>query len=182
VPLLGPVGIIVDGLPLYGPNEAPQQGTGDPYLDGILDFCDGHTGPRGDYHYHARPDCLFKAEARALDGRVVGYAFDGITILAPYVCADKECTEIKKLTSSWQKTSEARNAWESHGYVAGSGDLDRCNGRVGADGKYHYYATDTFPYLLACYKGVPTRNGAGGGGPGGGGGQPGPGPRPTRQP
>ena len=166
IPLLGPVAIIVDGLPIYGPNEAPPQGTADPFLDGILDFCGGHTANRGDYHYHVLPGCLFQEAPRALVGRVVGYAFDGITILAPYVCQGEGCDEVKKLKSSWQKTSDARNAWDAHSYVAGSGDLDRCNGRVGPDGKYHYYATDTFPYLLACYKGVAARNGPPGGRPG----------------
>jgi hypothetical protein len=44
-------------------------------------------------------------------------------------------------------------------YVAGSGDLDDCNGRFGVTpefptGIYHYYATDTYPYLPRCFKGV----------------------------
>ena len=45
--------------------------------------------------------------------------------------------------------------WE---YVAGSGDLDECNGRVGVtpefpQGIYHYYATDTYPFFQRCVKG-----------------------------
>jgi hypothetical protein len=38
------------------------------------------------------------------------------------------------------------------------GDLDECNGRIGAtpefpQGIYHYYATDSYPYLQRCVKG-----------------------------
>jgi len=43
-------------------------------------------------------------------------------------------------------------------YVAGSGDLDECNGQVGVtpefpQGIYHYYATDSYSYLQRCVKG-----------------------------
>ena len=40
-------------MPIYGPNEAQHPDPfGDPYINGILDFCHGHTGPQGDYHFH----------------------------------------------------------------------------------------------------------------------------------
>ena len=47
---------------------------------------------------------------------------------------------------------------QDYEYVAGSGDLDECNGRTGVTpefpkGIYHYYATDTYPYLQRCVKG-----------------------------
>jgi hypothetical protein len=153
VPLLGSIAITVNGLPIFGPTEAPRDGYGDPFLDGILDYCNGHTAPGGVYHFHARPDCLFTD----MDGNtslVIGYAFDGYPILAPYICVDNACTEVKEVQSSWQRTQDVRNAWEAHEYVAGSGDLDECNGMVGPDGTYRYYATDTFPYFLGCYHGV----------------------------
>ncbi|MCB0173644.1 MAG: YHYH protein [Anaerolineae bacterium] len=186
IPLLGPIAVAVNGLPIYGPNEAPNQDYGDPYLDQILDYCNGHTGPRGDYHFHARPDCLFED----MDGNVslvIAYAFDGYPILAPYICVDTVCSQTKEVQSSWQRTSDVRNAWEAHEYVAGSGDLDQCNGMVALDGSYRYYATDTFPYFLGCYRGQATvAPGPGGNGPGrdaptqgnqpAGGGQPGAGP------
>ena len=81
---------------------------------------------------------------------------------------------MKKLTSSWQRTQDVRDAWEAHEYVEGSGDLDRCNGQVGPDGEYRYYATDSFPYLLGCYVAEPIRNRSRDGGGGGG--------RPPRRP
>ena len=74
--------------------------------------------------------------------------------------------------------------WE---YVAGYGDLDECNGRFGStpefpEGIYHYYATDTYPYIQRCVKGSiesepqaqerrPQRGEGGRKGPGGGGGR-----------
>lgn len=47
---------------------------------------------------------------------------------------------------------------QDHEYVAGLGALDECNGRTGVtpefpNGIYHYYATDTYPYLQRCVKG-----------------------------
>lgn len=64
-----------DGFPIYGPRgcadadcteiveyESGWETTGDPttyawdnheYVGGELDACNGHTGPEGDYHYHA---------------------------------------------------------------------------------------------------------------------------------
>ena len=49
--------------------------------------------------------------------------------------------------------------------MAGSGDLDECNGRVGVTpefpgGIYHYYATDTYPYFQRCVKGAVASAGA----------------------
>lgn len=157
IPLLGPVGVIVNGLPIFGPNEAPVADYGDPYLDGLLDYCGGHTA-QGMYHYHFRPDCLF-TQVDGQVGLIMGYAFDGFPILAPYICEDAACTSTKKVESSWQEVQNVTNAWEAHQYVAGSGDLDQCNGMMMSDGSYAYFATDSFPYFLGCYIGVAQLNG-----------------------
>lgn len=58
-------------------------------------------------------------------------------------------------------------------YVAGSGDLDDCNGRVGItpeypQGIYHYFITDTFPYLSRQWRGEPDSSFQKKGPPGGG--------------
>lgn len=164
IPLLGPVGIAVNGLPIYGPNEAPRDDYGDPFLDGILDYCNGHTGPNGDYHFHARPECLF-TDTAGNTSLVLGYSFDGFPILAPYVCTDAACTSVIEVQSSWVRTQNVANAWEAHEYVAGAGNLDECNGMTLPDGSYAYFATDSFPYLLGCYSGTAsTANAVTGGG------------------
>jgi hypothetical protein len=74
--------------------------------------------------------------------------------LAPYVCEDSACTKVGEVQSSWQRTQDVRDAWQAHEYIEGSGDLDQCNGMIRPDGTYAYYATDTFPYILGCYRGV----------------------------
>lgn len=157
IPLLGPVAIAVNGLPIFGPNEAPFDDYGDPLLDQLLDYCNGHTAPGGIYHFHARPDCLFETVEGEV-GLVIGYAFDGYPILAPYLCEDESCSSVIEAVSSWQRTSDVRNAWEANEYVAGSGNLDRCNGTYLADGSYAYFATDMFPYFLGCYHGEAVTN------------------------
>jgi hypothetical protein len=173
LPLLGPVAVAINGLPIFGPNEA-QPTWGDPYLDQILDYCNGHTAQHGMYHFHARPDCLF-TNLENNPGLIIGYAFDGYPILAPYLCLDAGCTHLKEVQSSWQHTQAVAAAWEAHEYIEGSGDLDRCNGMTLADGSYAYFATDTFPYFLGCYYGViGVNNGFGGPQPGNGWGSGGP--------
>ncbi len=178
VPYLGPIAVTVTGLPIYAPNEARDLGYGDAKLDNILDDCGGHIGPNGGYHFHARPGCPFES-AQDLASSIIGYAFDGFPIMEPFVCADKDCNNLRKIKGSWHqcadddcKTVKLRKidsswelvkpaekaAWEKFAYVEGSGDLDKCNGMFGSDGKYRYYATDTFPYNLGCYKGVVDRN------------------------
>lgn len=149
---LGAVGVAVNGLPIYAANEAAPT-YGDPYLDGILDYCNGHTDEAGQYHFHARPECLFPE----LDGSVsllVGYAFDGYPILAPFECLDADCAEVTELGSSYVYVGGSEAAWEANVYQEGAGDLDACNGALRPDGTYAYYATDTFPYLIGCFHGV----------------------------
>lgn len=171
VPLTGTTAVAVNGLPIFGPTEAPMMGYHDPALDGILDYCNGHTAPGGLYHFHARPDCLF-TDLEGNTSLVVAYAFDGYPILAPYACEDGACTTTRELSSSWQRvasqfdasgdplyTDTTEGSWDVFEYVEGSGDLDRCNGRELPGGGYAYYATDTFPYFMGCFHGTPTANG-----------------------
>ena len=61
---------------------------------------------------------------------------------------------------------------QDYEYVAGSGDLDECNGRTGVTpefpkGIYHYVVTDTWPYVHRCVKGTVTAGATGGGAAGG---------------
>ncbi len=38
IQLISSIGVTVNGIPICTPNEAPQQGSADPYVDGILDI------------------------------------------------------------------------------------------------------------------------------------------------
>jgi hypothetical protein len=76
-------------------------------------------------------------------------------------------------------------------YVAGSGDLDECNGRTGKTsefpgGTYYYVLTTDYPYIPRSFHGTPDPSfnvrrppppGRGRGGPGGRGGPPSPPPQ-----
>ena len=153
VPTGGVSAIAVNGVVIFGPTEGTQE---DPYLNGILDYCNGHIEPsRGTYHFHARPECLFE-EFDGQVGVVVAWALDGFPILAPYLCEDVACETVKEVHSSWADTNpETINAWERHEYVEGQSELDICNGMLFEDGSYAYFATETFPYFMGCYRGTP---------------------------
>lgn len=168
LPLIGSVAVLVTGVRVFGPNEAPFDNYADPYTHGLLDYCGGHTST---YHFHFRPACFFDTPTLGgqsslfpseTDGVVIGYAFDGYPILAPWACTNTACTETKAVQSSYVYTGSGdyanEDAWKTHEYVEGTGDLDKCNGMTRPDGSYAYYATDTFPYYLACYHGTPTAN------------------------
>jgi hypothetical protein len=63
----------------------------------------------------------------------------------------------------------AIDTWSAHSYVEGSGDLDRCNGRVDANGNYACHTTKTFTYVFGCYhRVVTTQEHTGDGAPNGG--------------
>lgn len=165
VPLLGTVAFTINGLAIFGPTEAPNDGYRDPYLDGLLDFCNGHTAPGGVYHMHAPPECIVDDWDKP--GTVVGYALDGFPILTPYECANDSCSNVTELESSYRQVESVygasiENAWDAHEYVNGRGDLDECNGKYDENGDYHYYATATFPYIIGCYRGEVDLNNQGG--------------------
>ncbi len=149
---LGVIGMAVDGLPIYGPFEAPAHGSADPAADGILDACGGHTGPAGEYHVHATSACL-PSGLMGMPGAIVGYALDGYPIVSPVTCTDDACTSTRTARSSWAQVSTARSAWSRYAFQEGTGDLDRCNGMTGPDGQYRYVAVSSFPYFLGCYHG-----------------------------
>lgn len=169
VPLLGPIGVAVNGIPFFSANESGQHNWGDPYPLGILDHCGGHTA-RGMYHYHTRPNCLLLDKNGSV-GQVIGYAFDGYPIVSPWICVNESCRIKTKMRSSYKYvgTQINENAWEANKYEAGYGDLDRCNGLKLPGGGYAYFATERFPYTLACYHGEAALDENRGGGGGGGG-------------
>lgn len=159
VALIGAIAVAINGIPIFGPTEGAG---GDVLaLGGGFTECGGHNGPTG-YHYHTfdatGSDTCRISEAEAMAAPVLyGYAFDGYPIYSGNY----------QYTSSYELTDEslfATDTWSAHTYVEGSGDLDECNGLTDDDGNYAYYTTDTFPYVLGCYRGVPTENGGGGGG------------------
>jgi hypothetical protein len=158
--VLGTLGLTVSGLPIYGPTEGPQpasQAYGDPAYNKILDSCGGHTGPASEYHHHA---ISLIAACNLSEQTVVGYALDGFPIYSNVGCVDKACTQTVKLTSGYVMTGDPKTySWDAYTYVKSTKPtvLDECNGRVEPDGTYGYHVTSTFPYIIGCFKGTPTR-------------------------
>ena len=161
------------------------------------DASHAHVQPSGAYHYHGIPVALVYALTGGKDKTVlVGWAADGFPIYNTLGLSDPKnsASPLKALKSSYQikkgtRPSGPGGAYDGkfvadYEYVAGSGDLDECNGLVGITpdypmGIYHYVLTEDFPYIPRLYRGTPDdsfarhpRGGQGfaqGGGPGGGG-------------
>ena len=166
-----------------------------------LDRSNAHVQPTGAYHYHSIPVGLLEklGGTNAKKPVLLGWAADGFPIYAPLSYADAKDpkSKMKVLKSSYRLKSGARPSppdapggtydgaytrdWE---YVAGSGDLDECNGRFGVtpefpDGTYYYVLTEQFPFVPRLFRGEadssfrkkdgppPGRGGNGAGGRGG---------------
>jgi hypothetical protein len=142
------------------------------------DLHNAHAQPDGAYHYHGSPHALFE-EPASRPGRgeepptpkrqspLIGFAADGFPIYGPYI-KDPMTGGIRKVRSSyvlrkgWRQELKNQGAFPGGKYdgsfrddyesILGSGDLDECNGMV-HEGQYGYYVTDTFPYLMACFRG-----------------------------
>jgi len=154
-----------------------------------VDQNNAHVQPSGEYHYHGVPEgVLAKLGKGAKTPTLVGFALDGFPVYARYGYTDPTDSSslVKVLEGSYQlkATPDAGRPstatypmgaftqdWE---YVAGSGDLDECNGRTAVTpefpcGIYHYTITDTYPFIGRCEKGTPSDGGGGmGGAPDGG--------------
>ncbi len=132
-----------------------------------------HVQPGGAYHYHGMPEGFVTAAGgNSNTMTMIGWAADGFPIYARYGYSDAldATSDLKVITGSYQLVSTVpsnrpstdtyplgtfRQDWE---YEASTGDLDECNGRVGVtpefpSGIYHYFATDSYPFLQRCVKG-----------------------------
>jgi hypothetical protein len=132
-----------------------------------------HVQPDGSYHYHGMPEGFIDLQGgNSSTMTLIGWAADGFPIYARYGYSDADdaTSELINMIGSYQLVTTENDSrpsadiyplgtfkqdWE---YIEGLGDLDECNGRVGVtpefpDGIYHYYATDSYPFLQRCVKG-----------------------------
>jgi hypothetical protein len=136
------------------------------------DTSNAHVQPNGSYHYHGIPEGFVTKLNKGQAMTLIGWAYDGFPVYARYgfsVAADAS-SAVKVVQPSYRlKAVAATNRpatslykmgtfTQDYEYVAGLGDLDECNGRSGVTpefpkGTYHYYATDSYPYLQRCVKG-----------------------------
>ena len=92
---------------------------------------------------------------------VIGFAADGFPIFGSYIQVGGQ---LRKARSSYQLKTGQRTGGprgqhdgtfvDDWVYVPGSGDLDECNG-MRQDGAYGYVITETYPHVMACFKGTP---------------------------
>jgi hypothetical protein len=145
-----------------------------------VDASNAHVQPNGAYHYHGMPEGILAKLGKGEKPTLVGYALDGFPVYARYgYTAPMDATSAVKVMKGSYALKPSPDAGrpsaatypmgafaEDYEYVAGAGDLDECNGRIDVTpefpaGIYHYYITDTYPFIQRCVKG--TSRGAGGG-------------------
>ena len=114
-----------------------------------IDQYNAHVDNRGVYHYHGVPVGLLDK----VNSTHVGYAADGFEIHY----AGKNAVSSYRLKSGNRPSAPGGKHdgqfvqdWE---FKKGSGNLDKCNGGV-MNGRYVYFATDTYPFYPRCHWGT----------------------------
>jgi phosphatidylethanolamine-binding protein (PEBP) family uncharacterized protein len=133
----GPIGVAINGVPIFNPCKQGGCQNGDTKVLGELDICNGHAGRADDYHYHAAPTCLMAGQAASYwNTHPLGWALDGFAIYG-YNNADG--------------TAADRDG------VCGGNTSAVTNGPAG----YSYHVTNASPYVLSCFRGTPSPDLAG---------------------
>lgn len=116
-----------------------------------MDRANAHVDRRGAYHYHGKPISSLKTRG----GTQVGYAADGFEI--HYVGSGaKSGYRLKRGTRPSGPGGKYDGTYvEDWEYVGGSGRLDQCNGGM-LNGRFVYFATNTFPFYPRCLWGRPS--------------------------
>jgi hypothetical protein len=195
----GSIAFTVTGVAIYGPEDGPggdavaleegayEQEEGEQPVD--LGVCHGHSGPGGEYHYHADANCIhwhaaedetmydynFNSQRNlSTHSKIVAFAFDGYSIYG--FTGWNDGGEVVEMTSSYQLKDgeDGSGGIDDYEYIQGLGTLDACNGIFSAtpdwpEGIYHYHTTMVngdggigFPYFINCYAGeLPSDDGGG---------------------
>lgn len=137
VPAGGQIGVALNGVVFFGPLDA--NGNDAVVNEGSsFDQCNGHPQANGVYHYHEFSPCIAN-QTPGQHSPLIGFAFDGYPIYGP----------------------DGQN-----GTPVPQSSLDSCNGHYDSEvGSYVYVATNSFPYLLGCYRGTPVKSDLATGGP-----------------
>ena len=138
-----------------------------------VDANNAHVQPNGQYHYHGLPEGILTKLNKGKAMTLIGFAKDGFPIYARYGynIANDSTSGVRLMLPSYAKKSTPDAGRPSTSifpmgtftqdfeYRANAGDLDDCNGRYGVTpefpkGIYHYYITESFPYVQRCVKGT----------------------------
>jgi len=116
---LGPIGISVNGVPIYNQYAGPDQ----PLTREIdsFDQYNGHPQNFGEYHYHIEP--LYITATRGRDA-LIGFLLDGFPVYGP---------------EEDGRTVTNADLDEYHGHFGPTPDYP--------NGIYHYHITDQDPYI-----------------------------------
>lgn len=136
-----------------------------------LDANYAHVQPNGTYHYHGVPVGLLDLSGWVSDAHspLIGFAADGFPIYALTGVVDGE---VVAMTSAYQLIEGDRPGGdapdgkhdgtfnEDYVYVAGSGNLDVCNGAMTVsaeypNGTYAYFLSEDYPVIPRCWSGTP---------------------------
>ena len=128
----GPIGVAINGVPIFNPCKQGGCQNGDTKVLGELDVCNGHAGRADDYHYHAAPTCLMSGKPAAYwDTHPLGWALDGFAIYG---------------FNNPDGTTATRDS------ICGGNTTATQNGPTG----YSYHVTNLSPYVLSCFRGTPS--------------------------
>ncbi len=118
-----------------------------------IDQAHAHVDNRGTYHYHGPPVKAVKTRG----GTQIGWAKDGFEI--HYVGAGaKSGYRLKSGTRPSGPGGKYDGTYvEDWVYVGGAGTLDQCNGGM-LNGKFVYFATNTYPFYPRCLWGQANRS------------------------
>jgi hypothetical protein len=153
-----------------------MEALGQTTFDFGADLNNAHVQPDGAYHYHGVPEgILTKNGVSSTSPKMllIAWAPDGYPMYVRYgySTATSAASALKVIRSSYALKSTPDSGRPSttlipmgaftqdYQYNAGSGDLDECNGRFDVtpefpNGIYHYYSTDTYPFMPRCWKGT----------------------------
>lgn len=141
-----------------------------------LDENYAHVQPGGTYHYHGHPRGLLEKrgarQGRAAHSPLIGYAADGFPI---YAFTGAPGGKITTMRSSYRLKAGNRPGGRDPGgahdgafvqdweYVAGLGNLDRCNGAhtISSEypkGSYAYFISEDWPMIPRCFRGTPDQS------------------------
>mgnify|MGYP000256076018 CR=1 FL=1 len=148
------------------------------------DSHNAHSQPSGKYHYHGNPMAMFEQNCQnaSSPSPVIGFAADGFPIYG--TCVNDNGT-VREVQSSYRLLTGIRQSVGNYltpeagqgdinsnnydgqfrgdyEYVNNLGDLDECNGMT-VDGQYGYYITNSYPWLVNCFKGAVDSSFQGGG-------------------
>jgi hypothetical protein len=150
--------VLINGVVMFDSSSASDV---DPYFPAAwsggtkttaetVDGCIGHPDGDAMYHYHIMSPCLFNTDwqySTDICATITACASD----LASYVLTGYSNVKSLTVIGVSKDGHPLFGPYTAEGEQRSCGTLDTCNGITQTNGSYAYYATETFPYGVACY-------------------------------